>query len=58
MAFQAKGFWRTGSLLGMGAILLSAGSATASDEVQELRELVDTLRSEVDVLRASKGPTG
>lgn len=55
MAFQAKGFWRTGSLLGMGAILLSAGSATASDEVQELRELVDTLRSEVDVLRAEQG---
>ena len=39
----------------MGAILLSAGSATASDEVQELRELVDTLRSEVDVLRAEQG---
>ncbi|MBG84484.1 MAG: hypothetical protein CMJ40_08065 [Phycisphaerae bacterium] len=55
MAFQARGLWKTGSILGMGAILLSSGSAVANDEVQELRELVDTLRSEVDVLRAEQG---
>lgn len=54
MTFKAKNLWRIGTALSMGFVFLFSGSTLAGDEVQELRELVDALRSEVDVLRAEQ----
>ncbi|MCH2132735.1 MAG: OprO/OprP family phosphate-selective porin [Phycisphaerales bacterium] len=53
MTHARRGLWAAG-LASLTSVLLPGGLAVADDDVQQLRDMVELLRSEVDVLRAER----